>query len=213
MGPGEHRPYDHEYWIRPWSSALFAGDLFEAVPFAEQPTVLYTADDGPEAGKHFVGEVAIGYGLLVTPTCDMADQRRGGSAHPYRSLVPVLPLATVLERTSALEANANLLRSRDSIHPYMFLPALPGVLERESVACLFRPSLVSDHLLADPPRRVAQLQPPARRHLKIKLAAYWGRISVDPSEVPLTERDEEQLRAAGWPPSPYDGPAGPVVDR
>ena len=42
MGPGEHRPYDEQYWTRPWSTALFAGDLFEGVPFGEQPTVLYS---------------------------------------------------------------------------------------------------------------------------------------------------------------------------
>jgi hypothetical protein len=211
LGPGQHRPYDHEYWARPWSSALFAGDLFEAVPFAEQPTVLYTVEDGPEAGKHFVGEIAVGYGLLVTPTCDMVDQRGGGSAHPYRSLVPVLPLAMVLEQTGALEESANLLRSRDSIHPYMFLPPLPGVFDEDSVACLFRPSLVADPLLAQPPRRVAQLLAPARRHLKVKLAAYWARVEVDPEELPLTERDEDQLRADTWPPSPYDDPGGSPV--
>src|SRR5947209_15427310 len=71
MGPGEHRPYDEQYWTLPWAAALFAGDLFEAIPFGDQPTVLYTIDEGSEAGKHFVGEIAIGYGLLVTPTCDM----------------------------------------------------------------------------------------------------------------------------------------------
>jgi len=40
MGPGEHRPYDHDYWTVPWSTGLFAGDLFEAIPFTDQPTVL-----------------------------------------------------------------------------------------------------------------------------------------------------------------------------
>jgi hypothetical protein len=214
MGPGEHRPYDHEYWTSPWSTALFAGDLFEAIPFADQPTALYTVDEGPEAGRHFLGEIAIGYGLLITPTCDMVDQRGGGGpAHPYRTLVPVLPLALVLEQVVELEANANLLRSRDALHPYMFLPPLPGVLEEDCVACLFRPSLVSDELLAEPPRRVAQLQPQGRRHLKVKLASYWARVAVDPAELPLNERDEDQLRADGWPPSPYDDPAGSPLTR
>ncbi len=50
---------------------LFAGDLFEAIPFGDQPTTLYRTEDG----KHFVGEVAFAYGLLTTPTCDMAEQR------------------------------------------------------------------------------------------------------------------------------------------
>jgi len=83
MGPGEHRPHDEEYWTAPWSTALFAGDLFEAIPFGDQPTTLYQADDG----KHFVGEVGFGYGLLTTPTCDMADQSgEGETAHPFRVL-------------------------------------------------------------------------------------------------------------------------------
>ena len=205
MGPGEHRPHDHEYWTRPWSTTLFAGDLFEAIPFGDQPTVIYTGDEEPIAGKHFVGEVAFGYGMLITPTCDMADQHGASSpAHPYRVLVPVLPLRVVCEQTGAVSENEKLLRSRDSIHPYMYLPPLPEVLEEESVACLFRPSLVSDDLLADPPRRIAQLQPAARRHLKVKLAAYWARVAVDPMELPLTERDEDAVRASTSPPSRYD---------
>lgn len=213
MGPGEHRPYDHEYWTTPWSTVLFAGDLFEAIPFGDQPIGLHVADDASEGGKHFVGPVAMGYGLLITPTCDMAEQQDqgGGTPHPFRTFVPVLPLKLVVEQTAALEQTVNLLRSRDTVHPYMYLPPLQGILEEESVACLFRPSLVSDDLLADPPRRVAQLQPEARRHLKVKLAAYWGRVAVDPSELPLTERDEEDTRSDGWPPSMYDNPGGPVL--
>lgn len=212
MGPGEHRPRDHEYWTQPWSATLFAGDLFEAIPFGDQPTTIYAGEDEPIAGKHFVGEVAFGYGLLVTPTCDMTDQHGGGSAHPYRVLVPVLPLRLVVEETSAVAESGKLLRSRDSIHPYMFLPPLPGVLDEESVACLFRPSLVSDELLSSPPRRIAQLQPSARRHLKVKLAAYWSRVAVDPAELPLNERDEDAVRAPQWPPSSYDPPAPRTAD-
>lgn len=155
MGPGEHRPHDHEYWTRRWSTTLFAGDLFEAIPFGDQPTVIYSGEDEPVAAKHFVGEVAFGYGLLITPTCDMTDQHGGGSAHPFRVLVPVLPLRFVAEQIGAVAENEKLLRSRDTAHPYMYLPPLEGVLDAESVACLFRPSLVSDELLANPPRRLA----------------------------------------------------------
>jgi len=204
MGPGEHRPHDHDYWTAPWSTTPFAGDLFEAIPFGDQPTVIYAGEEESVAGKHFVGEVAFGYGLLITPTCDMTDQHDGGSAHPYRVLVPVLPLRFVAEQTGAVAENQKLIRSRDTIHPYMYLPPLEGVLDEESVACLFRPSLVSDELLTNPPRRIAQLQPPARRHLKVKLAAYWARVSVDAADLPLHERDEDAARAPGTPASRYD---------
>jgi hypothetical protein len=118
----------------------------------------------------------------------------------------------VIEQTQAVAGSEKLLRSRDTLHPYMYLPALPGVLEQESIACLFRPSLVADEFLATPPRRVAQLQPEARRHLKVKLAAYWGRVVVDPEELPLHERNEEELRADAWPPSRYEDPDAPRVE-
>ncbi len=210
MGPGEHRPHDEQYWTQPWSTTLFAGDLFEAIPFGDQPTMLHRADDG----KHFVGEVAFAYGLLTTPTCDMAEQRdEGQTVHPFRVLVPVLPLADVAEQAGAVANSVKLLRSRDTLNPYMYLPPLSGFLEEESVACLFRPSLVSDKLLAEPPRRVAQLQSEARRHLKVKLAAYWARVAVDPKELPLQERDEEEVRADDWPPSRYDDPGALTVKR
>jgi hypothetical protein len=211
MGPGEHRPHDERYWQRPWARTLFAGDLFEAIPFGEQPAVVYTAEHGEASGKHFLGEVAFGYGLLITPTCDMAEQHGTNiAAHPYRVLVPVVPLDLVVAETAAVEKSLGLLRGRDTIMPYMYLPPLSGVFEGEQVACLFRPTLVSDEMLRDPPRRVAQLQPPARRQLKIKLAAYWGRAAVNADDLPLLERGESNLAAVDWPPSVYDPARDPV---
>lgn len=73
MARGAHRPVDDEYWIPRWSRVLFSGDVFEAVPFAGQPTML-VADEEQEPAKHFLGEVAFAFGLLVSPTCDMYDQ-------------------------------------------------------------------------------------------------------------------------------------------
>jgi hypothetical protein len=61
---------------------LFAGDLFDAIPFSTQPTVVVEGDDDDGERKHYVGEIDWAYGLLVTPTCDMADQRTGEPAHP-----------------------------------------------------------------------------------------------------------------------------------
>ena len=46
-----------------------------------------------------------------------------------------------------------------------------------------------------------------------RTCTYWGRVAVDRTELPLTERGEEDLRAERWPPSRYDDPAGLVVDR
>jgi hypothetical protein len=213
MGPGEHRPHNDEYWQRPWARALFAGDLFEAIPFGNQPTVVYTAEHDKAPGKHFLGEIVFGHGLLITPTCDMTEQHGTDLvAHPYRVLVPVVPLDLVVKQTAAIDKSIGLLRNRDAITPYMYLPPFPGVFESEQVACLFRPTLVSDELLSDPPCRVAQLQPTARRHLKVKLAAYWGRAAVNPDDLPLHERDESKLAVATWPPSVYDPVDQPCDD-
>jgi hypothetical protein len=199
-----HRPPDDQYWIEPWSRVLFSGDVFEAIPFGGQPTSILTDEDA-EPAKHYVGQVAFGYGLLITPTCDMYDQlaEEPRPAHPYRVLVPILPLEEVAARTDAVEKNLGLLRSRDSLTAYMYLPALEGVFE-ESVACLFRPTLVADEFLADPPRRITQMHPEGRRQLKIKLARYWARVDVARDQFELTEKDEEQVRSHSSPPSQYD---------
>jgi hypothetical protein len=85
----------------------------------------------------------------------------------------------------------------------MYLPPLEGTLE-ESVACLFRPTLVSNDFLRNPPRRVAQMHPEERRHLKVKLARYWARVDIDREALPLHERDEEQTRSDDQPMSASD---------
>lgn len=204
MEASAHRPRDGEYWIAPWSRILFSGDVFEAIPFGDQPTTVLTNEDA-EPAKHYLGEVAFGYGLLISPTCDMYDQLAAEPrpAHPYRVLVPILPLAQVAAATDAVDRNVQLLRSRDSLTAYMYLPMLEGLFE-ESVACLFRPSLIADEFLANPPRRIAQMHPEARRQLKLKLARYWARVDVPRDEISLYERGEDEVRAEGVPASAYD---------
>ena len=82
------RPVDEFYWRRPWSRILFAGDLFEAIPFTTQPSVVVEGDDEHGDRKHYVGHIEFAYGLLITPSCDMADQGTGGLAHPYEFSCP-----------------------------------------------------------------------------------------------------------------------------
>jgi hypothetical protein len=184
---------------------LFAGDLFEAIPFSSQPTVAVEAEDEEGARKHYVGAIEFAYGLLVSPTCDMTDQVTGASAHPYRVLVPVVSLEAVCDALTLPADKRGLLRSRDQMHPYLYLPPVPGTDEGELVGLLFRPTTVDDDFLRTPPRRLAQLHPLARRHLKVKLAAYWARSGVDHDLLPIFERDEERPEAE-WPPSEYDPP-------
>jgi hypothetical protein len=202
MADAVFRPRDDRYWVRTWSTVLFAGDLFAAIPFGEQP--FEAVVDVAGHGKHFVGPVAYGYGLLISPTCDMVDQKTFEVAHPYRVLVPVLPLSMVARGSPATAHNAGLIRGRDQVIPYMYLPPLASVLSEESVACLYRPTTVSDEFLRDPPRRVAQLHPEARRQLKIKLARYWARVSPNRDDIALLEMDEAAVTAHGASRSPYD---------
>lgn len=200
------RPPDEQYWIKPWSTVLFAGDLFIAIPFGHQPTELYKTDEGEGGrGQHFQAAVDFAYGLLISPTCDMyesigAEIRR---SHPYRVLVPVVPLERVAAETKATADNVKLMRKHDALYGYVYLPELRGAFP-ESAACLFRPTVVSDDFLSEPPRRIAQLHPEARRHLKIKLMAYWGRKKVKKGDIELFERGEEEVKGSRWPPSQYD---------
>jgi hypothetical protein len=206
MAGRTYRPEDELYWRRPWSPILFAGDLFDAIPFSTQPTVVVEGEDDHGERKHYVGALEFAYGLLVTPTCDMADQRTGDLAHPYRVLVPVLAFEVVCDALGTPPDKRGLIRSRDSAHPYVYLPPCPGLDEGELVGLLSRPVMVSEEFLRTPPRRIAQLHPQARRHLKVKLAAYWARAAIMPDDLPLYERDEPNPRDSSWPPSPYDHP-------
>lgn len=203
MADALFRPSDDEYWVPNWSTVLFAGDLFAAIPFADRPFEALVDSDGH--GKHYLGPVAYGYGLLISPTCDMVDQKTGLIAHPFRVLVPVFPLSLVAEGSPGTAQSLGLIRSRDQVVPYMYLPPLPHVLPEESVACLYRPTTVSDDFLRDPPRRVAQLHPEARRQLKIKLARYWARVNPDRDQVALQETDEASAAASTDRVSAYDG--------
>ena len=91
-------------------------------------------------------------------------------------LVPVVSLEAVCDAPEMPKNKRGLLRSRDQLHPYLYLPAVPGTDEGELVALLFRPATVSEEFLREPPRRLAQLHPLARRHVKVKLAAYCERL-------------------------------------
>ena len=200
------RPDDSEYWCPAWASVLFTGDLFKAIPFHTPPTEIYAAE-GLGQDQHFFGEIGWSYGLLVTPTCDMYESIAPEKlAHPFRVLVPILPLEQVVQETEAVEQSVGLIRSRDQLSAYLYLPPLGELIEEESVACLFRPTIVTENFLADPPRRVAQLQAEARRHLKVKLALYWGRAKVAHEDLDVNERGEEEAASKNDPPSRYDSP-------
>ena len=159
--------------------------------------------------QHFHGPIAWGYGLLISPTCDIYEEVKAGQArpsHPFRVFVPIVPLVVVVGHTKTVEKDVGLMRKSDRLTAYMHLPELKGHFP-ESLACLYIPATVSLDFLSAPPRRVAQMDPEARRHLKVKLAAYWGRIFVPEDQIqklPVRERGEEATAVDKWPPSPFD---------
>lgn len=202
MPLGVDRPLDNKYWVPCWSTVLFAGDLFMAVPFVDQPFQLYEAEADDSTRRHYVGQVSTGYGLMISPTCDLINQRAGGPSHPFRVFVPVVPASDVVEQVPNL--NLGLIRSRDRVRAYMYLPPMPGFIDEESLACLYRPMTLTDELLRNTSERVAQLGPEARRQLKMKLIAYWTRMEAPRDSLPLHEKDEDLVRAGSQPASPYD---------
>lgn len=202
MPPGIDRPLDEQYWVRCWSKVLFAGDLFVAVPFVDQPFQLYEDDTGQAGRRHYVGQVSTGYGVMISPTCDLINQLSGGASHPFRVFVPVVPASDIVEQVPNLDLG--LIRGRDRIRAYMYLPPIPGFIEEESLACLYRPMTLTDELLRSTSERIAQLGPEARRQLKLKLIAYWTRMEASRDELPLYEQDEDSVRADSQPASPYD---------
>ena len=202
MPPGVDRPLDDEYWVRCWSNVLFAGDLFVAVPFVDQPFQLYEGEPDQAGRRHYVGQVSSGYGMMISPTCDLINQRSDGPSHPFRVFVPVVPASDVIDQAPRLDLG--LIRGRDQIRAYMYLPPLPGFIDEESLACLYRPMTLTDELLRSTSNRIAQLGPESRRQLKLKLVAYWTRMAADRNEFPLYEQAEEGVRADTLPASPHD---------
>jgi len=116
--------------------------------------------------------------------------------------VPVVPASDVVEHVPNL--NLGLIRSRDRVRAYMYLPPMPGFIDEESLACLYRPMTLTDELLRNTSERVAQLGPEARRQLKLKLIAYWTRMEASRDELDLYKQDEESVRAGTEPASRYD---------
>jgi hypothetical protein len=202
------RPADDDYWTPAWASITFAGDVYQAIPFGGLPVdMVETDEDEHGPAQHFIGPIEWGYGLLVSPTCDMYEALEPPRiAHPYRVLVPVIEIDALVASNPALaqEGRRGLLTQRDSIYPYMYLPPLPGFVDGESVACLFRPVTLSDGALEG--RRVAQLSEAGRRHLKYKLATYWGRVRVRIDDFAGREKNEDKVRSGVDPPSSFDAP-------
>jgi len=62
--------------------------------------------------------------MLITPSCSLGAQGTAGYGHPVRTLVPVIPLAQLVEHGIVKETALADLRRFDHLINYMYVPRL-----------------------------------------------------------------------------------------
>lgn len=130
-----------------------------------------------EGGRRFLsGPLAFGPAMLITPSCSLGAQGATGYAHPVRTLVPVVPLAELVDRQVVKETALADLRRFDHLINYLYLPPLDvGELEfsmPESVALLYMPVTLHHAFLEG--QRVSQLAYRGAQQLQRKLVWFYS---------------------------------------
>lgn len=173
------RPADAEYYERERVELFSQGDLFRDVPLAYPlPANELVIDEGEGAGarRFLSGPLEFGPAMLTTPSCSMGAQGTTGYGHPVRTLVPVLPVAGLVERAVIKEGALADLRGFDHLVNYMYLPALE--IEEfefsipESVALLYMPVTLHHAFLEG--NRVSQLAYRGAQQLQRKLVWFYS---------------------------------------
>jgi hypothetical protein len=128
--------------------------------------------------------------MLTTPSCSFAAQGGPGYAHPVRTLVPVIPLAHLLEGGIVKETALADLRRFDHLINYMYMPSLEieelDFAIPESVALLYMPVTLHHALLEG--QRVSQLAYRGAQQLQRKLVWFysgWLEDDLDLFEPPM----------------------------
>lgn len=192
MPPRPERPPDAEYYDRDRVELFSQGDLFRDVPLAYPlPADEIVVDEGTDGSRRFLsGPLEFGRAMLITPSCSMGAQGTAGYGHPVRTLVPVLPLAELVERGVVKESALDDLRRFDHLINYMYLPSL-HVDEREfsmpeSVALLYMPVTLHHAFLEG--QRVSQLAYRGAQQLQRKLVWFysgWLEDDLDAFDPPM----------------------------
>jgi hypothetical protein len=192
MPPRPERPSDADYYERDRVELFSQGDLFRDMPLAYPlPADELVVDDASGGSRRFLsGPLEFGPAMLITPSCSLGAQRAGGYAHPVRTLVPVLPLADLVDRGVLKETALDDLRRFDHLINYMYLPPLDvGELEftmPESVALLYMPVTLHHAFLEG--QRVSQLAHRGAQQLQRKLVWFfsgWLEDDLDVFEPPM----------------------------
>lgn len=187
------RPPDADYYERDRVELFSQGDIFRDVPLAyPSPAEELVVDEAEGAGgrRFLSGPLAFGPAMLITPSCSLAAQRTTGYGHPVRTLVPVLPLAVLVERGVVKGTALDDLRRFDHLINYMYLPPLEvGELEfsmPESVALLYMPVTLHHAFLEG--QRVSQLRYRGAQQLQRKLVWFysgWLEDDLDSFDPPM----------------------------
>ena len=136
------------------------------------------------------GPLEFGPAILITPSCSLAAQGTAGYGHPVRTLVPVVPLAELVERGVIKETALSDLRRFDHLINYMYLPALE--IEKlefsipESLAFLYIPVTLHHAFLEG--NRVSQLAYRGAQQLQRKLVWFysgWLEDDLDTFDPPM----------------------------
>ena len=186
------RPRDAEYYERDRVELISQGDLFRDVPLAYPlPAGELVVDEASSGSRRFLsGPLEFGPAMLITPSCSLGAQGAEGYGHPVRTLVPVIPLAELVERGVVKETALPDVRRFDHLINYMYLPPLEvDELEfamPESVALLYMPVTLHHAFLEG--QRVSQLAYRGAQQLQRKLVWFysgWLEDDLDVFEPPM----------------------------
>lgn len=192
MPPRPERPADADYYERERIELFSQGDIFRDVPLAyPMPADELAVDEQRGGGRRFLsGPLEFGPAMLITPSCSLAAQGTAGYAHPVRTLVPVIPLARLLEGGIVKETALADLRRYDHLINYMYLPPLDvEELEfsmPESVALLYMPVTLHHAFLEG--QRVSQSAYRGAQQLQRKLVWFcsgWLEDNLDVFDPPM----------------------------
>lgn len=181
----DDRPPDAAYYELHRVELASQGDIFRDVPLG-YPTVVGEFEAAGER-RFLSGPLDFGNAMLLSPSCSLSaqggDATASGYAHPIRVLAPVHPLAE-LQDAGVLDASKiSIMRRRDGLINYMYLPPLEDAALPESAVLLYYSIALHHDFIAD--QRVTQLAYEGARQLQRKLAWFytgllWERDEFDP---------------------------------
>jgi hypothetical protein len=191
MPPRPERPSDSEYYERDRVELFSQGDLFRDVPLAYPlPADELIVDEERGGHRRFLsGPLESRPAILITPSCSLGRTMRGGCAHPVRTLVPVVPLAELVERGVVKETALDDLRRFDHLVNYMTARRSRSTSSSsrhpESVALPYMPVTVHHAFLES--QHISQLAYRGAQQRQRKLVWFysgWLEDDLDPFDPP-----------------------------